>query len=180
MSLYYRENGKRYQPDFSEDNGDPIRTEQCHADACDINKILDKHQIKNVRAHMVEFPPEAYQEFEGVDLLTATARLRKAGEIFDALPSEVRNEFNNDPIAFVSYASDPANNDRLAELLPAIAKPGSYFPNPVKRGGQGAGAATAPSSLQTQPPQAAGAEGASAPEGASQGGEAAVPPVAST
>lgn len=169
MSLYYKENGSAYVPDFSEDNGDPIKTEQCHKDACDINKILDRHQVKNVRSHLVEFPPEAYGVFDGTDLQTAMSRIDRAREIFDALPSEVRREYNNNAISYVQdIASRVKAGEDIGKLLPAIARPGSYFPNPVKRGGQGAGAATAPT-----PPADSGAEGASAPESASTGSEGA-------
>ena len=119
-----------------------VRTKQAFKDSCDINKIIQKAAVHGAKSHLQQFPPEAYGEFENYDLLTAYQRLNRAQEIFDALPSEVRSEFSNDALAFAGFASDPANNARLAELLPAIAKPGAYFPNPVKRGASGSGAAT--------------------------------------
>lgn len=145
---------------------DEITTKQSFRDSCDVNKILERFQIKNVNAHIVEFPPEVYGEFQNVDLLTAYGQIDRANEIFAALSSEVRAEFGHDALAFVKFASDPENNSRLAELLPAIAKPGAYFPNPHKRGGEGAGAATAPESskvsseTKSSPPVDLGAEGA--------------------
>ena len=124
---------------------DPIVAKQSFKDQTDINKILQRHQIKGATSHAVLFPPEAYQEFQNIDLLEAHAQMDRAYEIFDALPSEIRDEFGNDAFAFIRFASAPENNSRLNELLPAIAQPDSYFPNPVKRGGDGAAAATAPS-----------------------------------
>lgn len=110
------------------------RTKQSFKDSCDINKILKKAQQAGSLAHLLKYPEAVYGEFDGeMDLLTANARIARANEIFNELPSEVRNEFNNDALSFVTYAADPANNSRLAELLPAIAEPGAYFPNPVKR-----------------------------------------------
>lgn len=121
------------------------RTKQAFKDSCDINKMLAKAQKVGSIEHLKKYPAAVYGEFDGTfDLLTAHQRLDRANQIFSELPSEVRKEFNNDSIAFVKFAANPANNGRLQELLPAIAKPGSYFPNPVKRGGTGAGAATAP------------------------------------
>lgn len=121
------------------------RTKQAFKDQCDINKMLAKAQQTGSMAHLVKYPEAVYGEFDGeFDLLTAQGQIAKANEIFNDLPSEIRKDFNNDPLAFVKFAGDPDNNDKLRDLLPAIAKPGSYFPNPVARGGQGAGAATAP------------------------------------
>ena len=145
---------------------DEITTTQSFKDSADINKILDRHQIKNVQAHLVEFPPEAYQVFQDIDLLEAHAQIDRANEIFAALPSEVRNEFGQDAFRFVKFAADPANNARLAELFPAIAAPGAYFPNPAQRGGQGAGAATAPD--QSRIVQDDPAAASSTPEGSSE------------
>ena len=134
-------------------NYDDGRTKQAFKDQCDINKILKKAQKTGSIAHLQKYPELVYGEFDGeFDLLTAHERIAKANQIFEDLPSEVRREFNNDALAFVNFAAKPENNARLAEILPAIAEPGSYFPNPVQRGGQGAGAATAPGA--EQPPAA--------------------------
>ena len=125
------------------------RTKQSFKDNCDINKMLKKAQTAGSLSHLMKYPEPVYGEFDGeFDLLTATEKIARANEIFSDLPSEVRREFNGNAIDFVRFAADPANNDKLAEILPAIARPGDYFPNPVARGGQGAGAATAP----TEPP----------------------------
>lgn len=124
---------------------DDGRTKQAFKDQCDINKILKKAQQVGSLSHLNKYPEQVYGEFDGeFDLLTAHERIGKANEIFDALPSEIRREFGGDALKFVKFAGDPANNDKLRELLPQIAEPGTFFPNPVQRGGTGAGAATAP------------------------------------
>lgn len=148
MSAYYRENGKIRELEFKDG-----RTKQAFKDSTDINKMLNKAQRTGSLSHLMKYPEPVYGEFLGseFDLLTAHNRIEKANEIFADLPSEIRNEFRNDPLAFVQFAGDPANNDKLRDLLPAIAKPGSYFPNPVERGGTGAGAATAPVSESPAP-----------------------------
>ena len=133
-----------------------VRTKQSFRDSSDVNKIIKKHSINVAQSHLMQFPEEFYGQFEGFDLLEAHQKINKIGEAFDALPSEVRNEFGNNPFAFAGFVTDPANQGKLAELLPKLAEPAKYFPNPASRGGQGAGAATAP-------------KGASAPEGASPG-----------
>ena len=162
MSLYFRKHKERYYPKFTEEiedeDGNKIevstsRTKQAFKDQCDINKILKKSQIRGSISHLLKYPEPVYGEFDGeFGLLEATEKIAKANEIFNDLPSEIRNEFNNDALAFVKFAGDPLNNDKLRDLLPAIAEPGSYFPNPVERGGVGAAAATAPAEAASEAP----------------------------
>jgi hypothetical protein len=129
------------------------RTKQAFKDSCDINKILKKAQKQGTLSHLLKYPEAVYGEFDGeMDLLTAHGRIERAQQIFDDLPSEIRSEFKGNALEYVKYVNDPANKGRLAELLPQIAEPGSFFPNPAQRGGQGAGAATAPSTPQDSAP----------------------------
>lgn len=151
MSMYLREKATggenrdsllKLRPNPKYDDG---RTKQAFKDSTDINKLLSKAQTQGSLSHLMKYPEPVYGQFDGeFDLLTATEKISKAGEIFADLPSEIRREFGNNALAFVNFAGDPANNDKLRDLLPALAKPGSYFPNPIHRGGVGAGAATAP------------------------------------
>ena len=128
-------------PDKEFDDG---MTKQSFKDSADINKIIKKAQVPGALSHLMKYPEPVYGEFENYDLLEAHGRLQRANEIFGDLPSEVRKDFDNDAFKFVAFAADPDNNAKLSELLPKIAEPGSFFPNPVQRGGQGAAAATQP------------------------------------
>lgn len=142
---------------------DDGRTKQSFKDECDINKLLKKAATPNALAHLMKYPAPVYGEFEGYDLLEAHRMVNKANHIFSELPSEVRNEFNGDALAFAKFASDPRNNKRLGELLPAIAKPGDYFPNPVRRPQAAPEPTAAPGSSE---PSAAPPEPQATPEAA--------------
>lgn len=141
-------------------------TKQSFKDSTDINKMLKKAQKQGSLAHLIKYPEAVYGEFDGeTDLLTATQRIEKAGQIFADLPSEVRREYGNDPIAYVTDINRRLNaGEDISKIIPAIAEPGSYFPNPVQRGGQGAGVATAPveaspaENAPASPPAGDGAE----------------------
>lgn len=148
-----------------------IRTKQSFKESTDINKILKKAQTAGSISHLIKYPEGVYGEFDGeFSLLDATEKIAKARGIFDELPSEIRKDFNNNALEFVRFAGDPANNGKLRELLPAIAEPGAYFPNPVQRGGVGAGAATAPSVEEPSGVQEPANPPASAPEPPSESG----------
>ena len=148
----HREDALALVPDVEFDD----KAKQSFKDSCDVNKILKKAQRTGSLAHVEKYPENMYGEFEGVDLLGAFERDQRAKEMFADLPSEVRAEFGHDPYTFFGFATDPANIKRLAELIPEIAEPGAYFPNPVKAGGVGAGIATAPVAKESPPeaPQA--------------------------
>ncbi len=103
----------------------PSMTKQSFKDSTDINKILQKAQKAGTIDHLSQFGAR-YGDFAGYDLMEHMAKMNEANVIFAALPSEVRNEFNNEPGAFFEYVNHPDNVDRLHELLPAIAEPGSY------------------------------------------------------
>lgn len=166
MSKFYDEHGRRWYPvddidwEDAESVKQNVRTKQSFKDECDVNKILKKAQRAGGLSHVQKYPEAVYGEFNTeVDLLTAHERIGKANQIFADLPSEVRREFNNDALAFVQWAGQQPPGT-LIEKIPAIAEPGRYFPNPVQRGGQGAGAATAPASPE-------GASSNATPEGGS-------------
>ena len=82
------------------------RTKQAYKDQCDINRIIKRVAVKGGLSHVQKYPEAIYGEFDGeFDLLTATARIEKANQIFGDLPAEVRREFNNNALEFVNYAA---------------------------------------------------------------------------
>lgn len=123
MSLYYQENGKFEVVKFGKS-----LTKQSFKDETDINKILAKAQKAGSLDHLTAHEAE-YGDFAGYDLMEHFEKIERAQNIFDDLPSEVRNEFKNEPGLFFDFVNDPVNMGKLRELLPAIAAPGQYFPD---------------------------------------------------
>ncbi len=99
------------------------RTKQTFRDETDINKILKRAQVTGTVSHLAKHEGR-YGDFSNYDFFANTLMLTKGREIFDDLPSEVRAEFNQSPAGFFQFVNDPANRDRLNELLPALAEPG--------------------------------------------------------
>lgn len=111
-------------PTFKSDRYDDGRTKQAFVESTDINKILAKAQRGGTISHLAKHGA-MYGDFSDIDdLLSAHKRLERGQAIFDELPSEVRKEFMNDLGAFYRYVTDPANAERLQELLPDLARPG--------------------------------------------------------
>lgn len=116
-----------YEPRQDETENDN-RTVQSFKDQTDINTIVGRAARAGTLSHLEQWGG-TYGDFSDFDFFEAQTKLAQAREIFDQLPSEVRREFANDPSQFFAYANDPANADRLGELLPALLRPGQQLPN---------------------------------------------------
>lgn len=109
------------------------RTKQAFKDSTDINLILARAANGQTITHLAKHGA-VYGDFSDIDdLLNAHERLKKGQEIFDQLPGEVRKEFNQDIGEFYRFVNDPANVDRLGELLPGLAAPGAQLPELRKK-----------------------------------------------
>lgn len=123
-------------------------TKQSFKDSVDINKILKRAQKTGTLSHISKYGPQ-YGDFSNFDFHEAQNQIARGREIFEALPSEVRRDFNNDPAEFFAFANKPENIDQLEKVLPQLAEPGRYFPdvNAVASSGQ----AREPQTSETTP-----------------------------
>lgn len=143
---------------FRSDKYEDGRTKQSFKEATDINKILARAAKGEAISHLAKHGA-AYGDFTDVDdLLTAHQRLERGYAIFNELPGEVRREFQNDLGQFFRYVNDPANVDRLPELIPGLTAPGDQMQDmPIPRRTQ--------DRMSTQPDPDAGASTPPATEG---------------
>ncbi len=106
---------------------DDGRTKQSFKDGTDIQKIMARFDKTGTISHLAKFEG-VYADFSDFDFHEQTTMLSKGGEIFDALPAEIRKEFGQSPAAFFAYVNDPKNVDELRKKLPALAAPGQQLP----------------------------------------------------
>lgn len=92
----------------------PSMTRQEFADDCDINSIMARYETTgNLHAPFAKDGLH-YADYTDVpDLMTAMNLMSVASDDFMSLPAKVRREFDNDPVAFVNFASDPSNLDQM-------------------------------------------------------------------
>lgn len=102
---------------------DDGRTKQSFKSSTEISKILHKAQKTGVISHLAKHEG-VYGDFADFDFATAQNTIARANSIFAELPSELRNEFSQDPAKFFEYANNDENVGRLTELLPGLAAPG--------------------------------------------------------
>lgn len=94
---------------------DESRTQQNFAEEVDINTIVRRFGITGQLPTGIVAP--TYASFDEIyDFHTAMNAIAAAGEAFDAMPAQIRAEFNNDPGKFVDFCSDPRNHERMDKM----------------------------------------------------------------
>jgi phage internal scaffolding protein len=107
-------------------------TEQHHKDETDINKIVRKYNKTGLIDHLNQFEAK-YADMTGFDYQNAQNLIASANSMFEGLPSEIRNKFDNDPAKFMTFVDDPANAEQMVEMGLAKAPEGGINP-PVDEG----------------------------------------------
>lgn len=93
----------------------PSLTRQEFAEDCDINTLMDRYETTGVITHFNNGVPQYLDLTDVPDLRMSLDILAEANAAFMRLPAKVRAEFDNDPTAFVDFASDPKNIDKMRE-----------------------------------------------------------------
>ncbi|QCQ84712.1 internal scaffolding protein [Blackfly microvirus SF02] len=114
---FYKSNGS----DTAYFDDTPSLTRQEFADECDINVLMARYEKTGALPEAKGSP--VYMDFtEMPDTLMGTLSMLDAAQAeFMRLPAHIRKEFDNDPVMFVDFASDPNNIDQLREW--GLAKP---------------------------------------------------------
>lgn len=121
--MYFKKHGKPEERKYTQHG----RTKQSFKDSCDINKLLEKGARQGGLSHL-ERHGARYGDFASIDWENLPMQLAEGRQVFNELPAELKREFNQDPSQFFDYVTDPQNENRLTELLPAISQRGNFFP----------------------------------------------------
>lgn len=100
--------------------GEHTLTKQSFADECDFNNVMDRYVKTGVPPAVMEANLARAQYLDVSDIPSyqdAQQIIIEANNSFAALPSDVRDHFNNDPGAFVDFMSNlEANKDVAIKL----------------------------------------------------------------
>jgi len=107
-------------------------TKQSFKDECDINTIMSRYQSTGELPDLARSAPQ-YLDATGFDYQEMQNQIVEAQNLFDALPSKVRNRFANNPAEFIDFCSDPANRSELLSM--GLLKEGSQAVAPSPEGG---------------------------------------------
>jgi len=95
------------------DTGNKLITKQSHKDECDIHRILKQYQRTGIITHVQAARPTYTDLPSHIDLQESLNTIMQADEAFNALPSKVRDHFNNDPMTFLFAFQDEAQAEAL-------------------------------------------------------------------
>lgn len=97
------------------DVGGPSLTRQEFAEECDINVLMARFESTGVGPQTVTGEPRYLDLTDVPDLQHAMHVMIEADNAFMTLPAKVRKEFDNDPVKFVEFASDPENLPQMRD-----------------------------------------------------------------
>ena len=101
-------------PGFSSDMESKVQEQ--FADACQTDTIIRKYNMMGINPFIASGSSQYLETTEIPNFVVAQNAQVKVKEFFDGLPSDIRLEFNNDPMQFAEVVSDPRNADYLREI----------------------------------------------------------------
>lgn len=110
---------------------DQSLTQQQFKEETDINTIVARFGIGYEMPEDLPYVQNA--DFDEIfDFQSAMNLIIEAERSFAALDADTRARFNNDPARFVSFCSDPQNQDEMIKMGLAVRRPDPVVPEPIK------------------------------------------------
>ncbi len=91
------------------------RTKQAFKKECDINQIMAKYQKTGAITHFAKNSP-SYGDVTSQDFQESMEIITKAQQLFDDLPSSIRDKFGGSPGAFLDFVQNPDNLEEMQDL----------------------------------------------------------------
>lgn len=101
-------------PGFSSEMESKVQEQ--FADACQTDSIIRKYNTMGVNPFIAAGGSQYLDTTQIPDFFVAQNAQVKVKEYFEGLPSDIRLEFNNDPMEFAEVVSDPRNAEYLREI----------------------------------------------------------------
>lgn len=101
-------------PGFSSDQ--PSKVQEQFADACQTDTIIRKYNMMGLNPFIAAGGSQYLDTTQIPEFFVAQNAQVKVKEYFEGLPSDIRLEFNNDPMQFAEVVSDPQNAEYLREI----------------------------------------------------------------
>lgn len=104
------------RPGRTDDDGNIVyTTEQAHKDMCNVNNIIRKYDKTGLISHVSRIEAK-FGDMTGIDFKTMADTVAQTTSLFQNLPSNIRNRFENDPGKLLAFMEDPANRDEAISL----------------------------------------------------------------
>lgn len=104
------------RPGTTNDKGEIVYfTEQSHKKECDVNFIIQKYDKIGLLSHVSKIEAE-FGDVTGLDFKTAQDLVINSSKMFNALPSNIRKRFQNDPMHLLAFMENPSNREEAISL----------------------------------------------------------------
>lgn len=105
-------------------------TTQDAIEECDINTILERFQKTGHDPYAHRRALSKFGDWTGFpEYQESMNMVIEARDAFNQLPAKTREKFNNDPIQFLNYATNPENLNEMVSLGLAIPRPEADLTN---------------------------------------------------
>lgn len=94
----------------------PSLTRQSFKDEVDINAIIKRYETTGMLPTPNQRTPQYGDYSNPIDFQSAQNIIIRGQEQFDSLPSKVRRQFNDNPVDFLAFATNPENLDAMVEM----------------------------------------------------------------
>ena len=106
------------------ENNEPTRTQRQFQNQVNVNNIMAKYRKTGSLTHVRNRQEGTYEDLTSIpDLQGAYDQINRAEEAFQAMPSSLRNRFDNSPEKLIEFLSNPANDEQAIKLGLIKAKP---------------------------------------------------------
>lgn len=114
MSKFFTKYNPPKIPGFSSEMESKVQEQ--FADACQTDTIIRKYNTMGVNPFIASGGSHYLDTTEIPSFVAAQNAQVRVKEYFEGLPSDIRLEFNNDPMQFAEVVSDPRNAEYLRDI----------------------------------------------------------------
>lgn len=99
------------------------KTDQSFKDLVSVKSLVARTEAKGLLRASQKFEG-TMDDYPNLDYQEAQFALAEAKSVFEAMPSKLRKQFGNDPIAFAEFVQNPENQKNLVDMGLAKLKDG--------------------------------------------------------
>ncbi len=96
---------------FSQDFSGESKTQQHFKDSCDVNNIVATFQATGIDPYADRIRNQKFGFANSQDFSEAMQNIAEINSRFAGLPSEIRQEFSNDPARWIDSLANPSQPD---------------------------------------------------------------------
>lgn len=95
---------------------DESLTEQHHKKMCDVHTIMNKYEQSGIVQHTSKYQGTYGDFVSAPEFQDAQNVIAKSSSMFESIPAEIREEFNNNPHEFLEFIQNDENREKMEKM----------------------------------------------------------------